>query len=368
MHAFRFSQRRYFFLTAALLFTLLLAAPGCAASKPTAPYPLGEAGIYTVGYTQLSALDESRDGREISLTFWYPAVKSEEEGSGSRPEVKEALPDASGAPYPVILSSTKTARILAHHVVPYGFVWVSVDNIDYWMEYNAQMVNQPRDLLFALEQAASNPPELLDGIIDASRAGVTGYSFDGYNAWALSGARIDPDFYRSQCANPALVDPALAEGLEEWGYCALAEAGKWETFAVAAGDFSAAGSDGLWQPFSDPRIQAAMPMAGDGWLVFGERGLAAVQMPILTLVASEDELYGEEALIYNHLGSADKTFITFKGLDHMMILDEEAIPRIAHFCVAFFGYHLQGNQAYADSFSQDFVRQHEELGWGVVSP
>ena len=41
----------------------------------------------------------------------------------------------------------------------------------------------------------------LEGMIDAEYAGVMGYSFDGYNALAMSGARVDPEFYLSQCAN-----------------------------------------------------------------------------------------------------------------------------------------------------------------------
>jgi predicted dienelactone hydrolase len=40
------------------------------------------------------------------------------------------------------------------------------------------------------------------GMVDAEHAGAIGYSFDGYNALALSGARIDPEHYLAQCPNP----------------------------------------------------------------------------------------------------------------------------------------------------------------------
>ena len=57
------------------------------------------------------------------------------------------------------------------------------------------MINQPQDILFALEQMASNPPGELEGLIDTEHVGAIGYSFDGYNALFLSGARFDPDHY-----------------------------------------------------------------------------------------------------------------------------------------------------------------------------
>jgi len=46
-----------------------------------------------------------------------------------------------------------------------------------------------------LDQVVSHPPEGLDGVIDAERAGAIGYSFDGYNALALSGAREELAWY-----------------------------------------------------------------------------------------------------------------------------------------------------------------------------
>jgi hypothetical protein len=36
-----------------------------------------------------------------------------------------------------------------------------------------------------------------------------------------------------------------------------------------------------------------------------------------------------------------------------------------HFAVAFFGYHLQGNETMAEFFSKDFVLDHAGLDWGI---
>ena len=107
-----------------------------------------------------------------------------------------------------------------------------------------------------------------------------------------------------------------------------------------------------------------MPLAGEGWWLFGERGLAAVDRPTLIIVATQDELYPENVLIFKHLGVADKRLISFIGRDHMMVFDEKMVARMAHFAVAFFGYHLQRRQDLAQYFSEDFVAKYADLAWG----
>jgi predicted dienelactone hydrolase len=116
---------------------------------------------------------------------------------------------------------------------------------------------------------------------------------------------------------------------------------------------------------TDERIRAVMPMAGEGWWLFGERGLAAVDRPTLMIVATHDELYRENALIFEHLGTPDKVLISFVGRTHMMVYDDEAVARLAHFAAAFFGYYLQGHEDFAYYSSKDFVAQHDDLTWGV---
>ncbi|NIV35697.1 MAG: hypothetical protein GWN58_41460, partial [Anaerolineae bacterium] len=75
--------------------------------------------------------------------------------------------------------------------------------------------------------------------------------------------------------------------------------------------------------------------------------------------------YPENALIYEHLGTPDKVLISFVGPDHMMVYNREMVARMAHFAVAFFGYHLKGRDDLAYYFSEEFVGQHDDLAWGV---
>lgn len=181
---------------------------------------------------------------------------------------------------------------------------------------------------------------------------------------ALSGARIDPEYYLAQCPNPDATTTAIL-----WSGSAFdcTPASAWDRFAVHAGEVITASEDGLWQPMTDARIRAVMPMAGEGWWLFGERGLAAVNRPILMIVATDDELYPENTLIFEHLGTPDRALISFVGRDHMIVFDPEMRARMAHFAVAFFGYHLQGREDLAYYFSKDSVSQHDDLAWGVYT-
>jgi predicted dienelactone hydrolase len=339
----------------AIVLPLLLG--GCA---PKNPYPLAESGPYHVGMRKVQFVDDSRGGRQVPVTVWYPAVRSAD--STSTGAIRDAEPDRGGEPYPLILSSTKVANIFAPYLVSHGFTWASVDGIDSYMAVYAGAIDQPLDILFALDQVAANPPEGLEGLIDAENAGTIGYSFDGFNSLAMSGARIDPEYYLAQCPTPDAATEAILGGLSAFS-CSPAR--KWDEFTAHVGDSITASEDGLWQPLTDERIRAVMPMAAEGWWLFGERGLAAVDRPVLIIVSTSDELYKENALIYEHLGTADKTLISFVGQDHMMVYDSQMVARMAHFAAAFFGYHLQGREDYLDYFSEEFVSKQDGLAWGV---
>jgi predicted dienelactone hydrolase len=270
----------------------------------------------------------------------------------------------------VILSSSKVGGFFAPHLVSHGFVYVGIRNIDTYEPWDQNLIDQPHDILYALDQVASQPLEGLDGMLDSERAGVMGYSFDGYNSLALSGARIDPGFFFDQCEQAPSLDPPITDW-RFWYYCDLAD--KWEEFEDHAGSQITASEDGLWQPMTDTRIRAVMPMAPEGAWLFGERGLAAVDRPTLIIGATEDSgdhacPYEMEAVyIFEHLGTPDSAMISFIGKGHFMILTPVPVERMQHFATAFFGYYLQGREDYAEYFSEDFVEQYNDLAWGVYA-
>jgi predicted dienelactone hydrolase len=349
----------YSILIVAILVLLVLST-----CSPANSFPLSKPGTYDFGTRQnYKFTDPSRDNREISITVWYPATLAD----GATPSSYnfDTTPNSSGAPYPLILSSAKVGSIFGPHLASHGFVVVGVAGMDYYDPWDKRLIDYPLDILAALNYVASTPLKGLEGMIDAEHAGAMGYSFDGYNALALSGARVDPEFYLARCANAPTIEPAFTERWIKY-YCTVA--GEWDKFTLHAGDSVTTSNDGLWQPMTDERIRAVMPMAPEGAWLFGERGLKAVDRPTLIIGATEDtECFydSEAAYIFDHLGVTERYLISFVGQDHFMIFQDEQASIMKHFAAAFFGYYLQGHEDYAEYFSEKFVSKRDGLAWGV---
>jgi len=335
-------------------------------AETAAHFPLSERGPYETGNRAYTFVDESRDGREIQLTIWYPALQQVD--AQGRVIPRDAPPDMSGAPYPLILTGTNSGTFLFRsHLASYGFVMVIVNSpgFSYSAPWNNTVIDGPLDFLFALDVLASNPPEGLEGILDTDRVGVAGYSSDGFFSLALGGARINPEYYFSRCAQAPNMDPPLSPFLTKY-FCILSE--RWDEFSSQVGAEISTVSDGLWQPTTDDRILAVMPMAPDSAWLYGPEGLAAIHIPSLIIAGTADDLVSYEmasCYIYEHLVNSDRVLVSFIGKGHMMVENEEVIGRIDHFAVAFFGYYLQGREDLARYFSEDFVAQQDGLAWGV---
>lgn len=347
----------------------LLPASTATSSEPTltpvpVPLELSQPGPLFTGKRTFTFADPARDDREVKVTIYYPAIKPE---GYKGTMVSNGEPDLSGAPYPVILSGGRTGGAFATHMVSYGFVMIGVDSTGSYEGWDFWLVDIPLDMVFTLNQVANQPLEGLDGMIDASRAGAMGYSSDGYDALAVSGALIDPKYYLEKCVGAASMDPVPEEWWIEY-ICGPSQ--KWDAFAERAGESITKSEDILWQPITDDRILAVMPMGPEGAWLFGERGLAAVDRPVLIIAAGEDEInyYDLEAVpIYEQLGTPDKGMITFIGKTHMMVYDDDPFADMRHFAAAFFGYHLQGITEYARYFSEEYLASHPRFAWGVYS-
>ncbi len=261
--------------------------------------------------------------------------------------------------------SAKGGTYLGPHLATHGFVVVGIDGQDSEDHYGSWVIDFPLDQIFALEQLASNPLEELDGMLDKDNAGATGYSFGGYNTLALGGARIDPNHYLSKCESAVPGNPLP----EAWwiDYACNIEGG-WDEFEGNAGQKITTSEDGLWQPLTNSQIRAVAPLVPEGAWLFGERGLAAVDIPVMIVAATKDDInpYKLEAVfLYENLPGAEKSMVSFIDQGHMMLTNDEIAPIINHFLVAFFGYHLQGKEEYNDFITEDFVSRQEGLAWGV---
>jgi|GEM_PF-517636 len=351
--------------------------PAATTAPPDAPapvpFPLSEPGPYYTGKRTFTFEDASRDGREIGVTVYYPALLPEGSKGTKLLAGTNRDPDLSGAPYPLILTERDSGDMLFQaHLASHGFVMAVVRppypaaEADV-AEIDSGIVDYPRDFLFVLDQLASNPLEGLEGVIDSEHVGVTGHSWGGAISLALSGVRIDPEFFLSFCREQA---PALQAAVSWGAYteysCSLAK--KWDEFAAHVGEEMTASDEGLWQPVTDERIRAVLPIAPDGAWLYGERGLTKADRPMLIIAPTDDEYTPyeiETAYIFEHVGSHERFLISFVGRGHMMVLDPEVALRLHHFATAFFGTYLQGKFEYRDYFSEAFVSQFDDLAWGV---
>jgi hypothetical protein len=96
--------------------------------------------------------------------------------------------------------------------------------------------------------------------------------------------------------------------------------------------------------------------------------LASINIPSLIIAGTADDLVlykMTSCYVYDHLVNFDRVLISFIGRDHMMVEDQQAISRIDHFAVAFFGYYLQGREDLARYFSEEFVARYNDLARGV---
>ena len=308
-------------------------------------------------------------GERSGSHSWYPA-KKENDANGNLIR-HNAAADMSGAPYPLILTGPNSGdSLFQDHLASHGFVMAIVrfPDLDYGSNWGFGVIDHPRDMLFVLDQLAANPPEGLEGVIDSDHTGVTGYSWDGFFSLALSGVRIDPAYYLAHCNNPPQIEPALGAEAYLNMTCSLSK--QWDEFAAHVGDEITTSADGLWQPVTDERIRATLPMAADGAWLYGERGLATVDRPVLMIAPTADEgipYQVETRFIFENLGGPSKSMISFVGRGHMMVFYPEPVDRMQHFATAYFGYYLQGRQDYAGYFSEEFVSRYDDLAWGLYS-
>ena len=329
-------------------------------------FPLAESGPYFAGNRVYTFVDGSRHGREIEVKIYYPSLKESDEQGGTI--TRDAAPDMSGAPYPIIMTGKNSGNYLfKSHLASYGFVMVIVysPGFSYEAPWNNSVIDAPLDFLFVLDSLSSNHPEGLDGVLDTNRIGVAGYSSDGLFSLALGGARVNQEYYLSSCALAPSMDPPLSQFLIDY-YCSLSE--RWNEFSLQVGMEITKGSNGLWQPTTDSRILAVMPMAPDSAWLYGEEGLAAVKIPSLIVAGTADvdvSYKMTSCYVYKYLVNSDRILISFIGKGHMMVEQTEVIRRIDHFAVAFFGYYLQGRKDFAQYYSEEFVSQFNDLAWGI---
>jgi predicted dienelactone hydrolase len=335
------------------------------AETSTPPLAYAAQGSHAVGYRVFSTT--GAQGQPLAVRAWYPAVGATAEtatitytapnkfGEQITPgeeitSVGRALadgrPDTTGGPYPLVVFSHGFALspidygTLVEHYASQGYVVLAPEHNEsfdgsltgFWEE----LIDRPVDISRTIDHAEqlSRSGEPLAGMIDLDDVAVVGHSYGGYTALAAAGAQFDFAAYKDRCAALAADDPRNF-------FCAPLP--NESDMAMRAGLDEV--PSGLWPSFGDPRITAAISLAGDAYL-FDQRGLAELEVPVMAMGGTIDEgtpyTWGAK-LTYDHAGSTNKTLVSFPGAGHFLFLDPcENLPWVE-------------NSVYRDAICSDAV-------------
>ncbi len=281
----------------------------------------------------------------LTVRAWYPAVRTTPEpgpisytapnkfGEQITPGAQitsvgralaDAQPEQTDEPYPLVVFSHGYSlspivySTLVEHYASQGYVVLAPEHnesfdgslTEFWQELIDRPVDIHRTIDFA--EQLTEPGAPLAGLIDVDSVAVVGHSYGGYTALAAAGARFDFAAYTTRCAALTADDPLNF-------FCAPIP--NESDMAMRAGLDEV--PSGLWPSFGDPRIKAAISLAGDAYL-FDQRGLAELEVPIMAMGGTVDDgtpyTWGAK-LTYDHAASENKTLVSFPGAGHFLFLD-----------------------------------------------
>jgi len=345
-------------LSVLLLAALLLSAcqPITPPERPQSPEPQGlrpdapeyaKHGPYWVGYAPV-VIGEGT-ARPIEAALWYPAQNPDgmqEEatytyrwkslGEPGEPlavnghALLDAAPDASGAPYPLVVLSHAFGAggawysTIIEHLASHGFIVLAPEHMDRFdpelSELWSATIDRPRDIQKTLDYAEqlTAPGGDLAGLIDMENVAVAGHSTGGYTALAMAGAQFDLDGYNARCAELPPDDPNM--------FLCMPFVSKEADMATRAELESV--PEGLWPSFGDSRVKAIIPIAGDSYM-FDKAGLAKITIPMMAIGGTADTStpfeWGSKPS-YEYVSSTEKALVTFDGAEHTIMTSCESMP------------------------------------------
>lgn len=302
---------------------------------PAAP-ELAEHGPHPIGVRTLQLVDRrradilnTREGeptarydRPLTVEVWYPATLAPGQKPGGEYQgvitrdpavvvtlrgraVRNAAPLANEGGYPLIIVSHGYPgdRYLMSHLCENlagkGYVVASISHKDSTYDdqkaFGSTLYNRPLDQLFVLNDldrlGRKGSGEFLEGLVDASRAGVVGYSMGGYGVVNVIGGGFRPGVESRPFAPP---NRLLAER------------------TAAHPEFAKS---------LDPRIKAAIAIAPWGMTegAWDVEGLKSIRTPVLFVGGSADDVSGYEKgtrALYEGAVNADRYLLTFLNAGH----------------------------------------------------
>jgi predicted dienelactone hydrolase len=300
------------------------------AAPELAPYGALDIGVRTIQVTDTNRPDivntkadgpVARYDRTLTLEVWYPAALAAGRQPGGEYKVitrdpaitavvhgkavRDAAPKLAEGGYPLVIIShgyPGNRYLMSHlgeNLASKGFVTVSIDHKDSTYDdqqaFGSTLYNRPFDQLFVLNEidrlGKAGSGHFLGGLVDATRAGIVGYSMGGYGVVNVIGGGYSDASVNGPGAPPHKL---LAER---------------------------SASNAGYRKARDPRIKAAIAigpwgMQGGFW---DAEGLKGIRTPVLFIAGSNDETSGYEKgvrAIYQGAVNADRYLLTFVNAGH----------------------------------------------------
>lgn len=264
--------------------------------------------------------------RSLTLEVWYPAVSSAQKATYINEtrsgQVFEVQADASrDAPiadadtdFPVIIISHgytgyRTLMFyLGEHLASHGYVVAAIDHTDStnkdvnfaenpYSGFPSTLLNRSRDQVLTLNSISENT--FFKESVDASKAGVIGYSMGGYGAVSTVGGCYA---FNDQTA-------ATFTGTQDPKAAALIK----EALNTCAGG-KASSEEAL------PAWKAALALApwGGQHQLFDVQSLNNIKVPVLYVAGDNDDISGYDGIkwLFDNTGSKESKLLTIKNARH----------------------------------------------------
>ena len=268
-----------------------------------------------------------------------------------------------------LISKPETFVQAAKHLASHGYVVALPEHIGSNSQYFQDMldgyhrnmysinefIDRPLDVSHVLDELEKRNISAFEGRLNLQRVGMFGHSFGGYTALALAGATIDFDKLETVCQRK-IWDPNVSLLLQ----CRALELPRKE------------------YNFQDERIQAILIANPLNSVIFGQKGLSKVEIPIIFGAGSNDPatpLAIEQLKGFVWLNPQDKYLLLISGQAHVnsseldvaieslielfpdfTIPDESLIDQYAHaFLVAFNEVYITQNQEYLPYMSSAYA-------------
>lgn len=359
------------------------ALPDAPALAPRGEFGVGVQTLELVNPGQADILNgaEAVYDRPLTVEVWYPAVipdgaeervtYEESLGRADQPDslrpftfegraLRDAEPDAAGAPYPLVVvshgypGSRYMMTYLTENLASKGYVVVAIAHTESTFtdtaNFGSTLLNRPLDQIFVMDEMArlsSDSASFLNGLLDAENTAIIGYSMGGYGALNVIGGGYN-------AVLGGFVGPAVASRLAgAEGYAADPRVKAAVLIAPFGGDLTAAGAPGVSFWDADALSNIEIPTF---WIA-GSRDDVAIYSAIVGLfdsaTNSERALLTYDNALHNTGPNPPPTGIELSLAEYERyadpVWDEARINNVnQHFITAFLGLYLKNDESMSD--------------------